>query len=178
MLANNESCEWSNFEQKPVEIPISTLSRHFTKLISKGLIEKFARGQYRITPKGKNKFYELSKERKKERRLSYPPEIILKRGRNYSHWILWTVYNNGFCKRTDFIGEPLSINQSALSKSLSSLIQKGFIVKENKRYIITQSGKSEYSSILQDYDLDRQTILEEERKRIDDITIKTSQFFH
>ncbi|NVM35319.1 MAG: hypothetical protein HWN81_06965 [Candidatus Lokiarchaeota archaeon] len=177
MLANNESCEWSNFEQKPIEIPISTLSRHFTKLIFKGFIEKFARGQYKITPKGKKKFNELSKERKKERTLSYPPKIILKSGRNYSHWILWMVYNNGFCKRADFLEEPFSINQSSLSKSISSLIQKGFIINENKRYLITQSGKVEYSKILQQYDLDRQTILEEERKRIDEITIKTSQFF-
>ncbi len=65
MLENNESCEWFNFEQKPIEIPISTLSRHFTKLIFKGYIEKYSRGQYRITPEGKKKFNELSKERKK-----------------------------------------------------------------------------------------------------------------
>ncbi|MFX1571465.1 MAG: tetratricopeptide repeat protein [Promethearchaeota archaeon] len=177
MLANNESCEWSNFEQKPIEIPISTLSRHFTRLIFKGFIEKFARGQYRITAEGKKKFNELSKERRKERKLSYPPKIILKSVRNYSHWILWMVYNNGFCKRSDFLEEPFSINQSSLSKSLSSLIKKRFIINENKRYLITQSGKAEYSKILQQYNLDRQTILEEERKRIDEITIKTSQFF-
>jgi len=177
MLANNESCEWSHFEQKPLAIPISTISRHLTKLILKGYIEKFNRGQYKITPEGKKKFQELSRERIKGRKLSFPPELILKRGSNYSHWIIWMVYNNGFCKRSDFLEEPFAINQSSLSKSLSSLIQKGFIIKENKRYLITQSGKSEYSRILQNYDLDRQTILEEERKRIDDITTKTSQFF-
>ncbi len=177
MLANNESCDWSKFEQKPVEIPISTLSRHFTSLIFKGFIEKYARGQYRITPDGIKKFNELSKERKKERILSYPPEIMFKSGRNYTHWILWMLYNNGFCKRSDFLEEPFSINQSSLSKSLSSLIQKGFIISENKRYITTRSGKSEYSRILQNYDLDRQTILNEERKRIDEITSKTSYFF-
>ncbi len=177
MLANNESCEWSNFEQKPVEIPISTLSRHFTKLILKGYIEKYLRGQYRITPEGKKRFHELSKEKKKQRKLSYPPNVILKRGRNYSHWILWMIYNNGFCKRSDFLEEPFSINQSSLSKSLNSLIQKGYLIKENKRYIITQAGKSEYSKILLNYNLDRQIILEEERKRIDKITTKTSEFF-
>jgi len=177
MLANNESCEWSHFEQKPLAIPISTISRHLTKLILKGYIEKFNRGQYKITPEGKKKFQELSRERSMERKLSFPPELILKSGSNYSHWIIWMVYNNGFCKRSDFLEEPFAINQSSLSKSLSSLIQKGFIIKENKRYLITQSGKSEYSRILQNYDLDRQTILEEERKRIDDITTKTSQFF-
>ncbi|TFG18869.1 MAG: hypothetical protein EU533_07330 [Promethearchaeota archaeon] len=177
MLTNNESCEWSNFEQKPVEIPISTLSRHLTTLILNGFIEKFARGNYRITSKGKKKFLQLSKETKKTRKLNYPPNIILKRGRNYSHWILWMIYNNGYCKRSDFLKEPFSINQSSLSRSLSSLVQKGFIIKENKRYIMTKAGKSEYSRILQTYDLDRQTILEEERKRIDEITAKTKQFF-
>ncbi len=177
MLANNESCEWSNFEQKPVEIPISTLSRHFTRLILKGYIEKYSRGQYRITPDGEMRFHQLSKGKTK-RILSYPSEVILKRGRNYSDWILWMVYNNGFCKRSIFLEEPFSINQSSLSKSLSFLIQKGFIIKENKRYIITQSGKLEYSRILQKYNLDRQAILEEERKRIDEITTKTSQFFN
>ncbi|MFW9951533.1 MAG: tetratricopeptide repeat protein, partial [Candidatus Thorarchaeota archaeon] len=120
---------------------------------------------------------ELSKERKKERELSYPPKIILTSGRNYSHWILWMVYNNGFCKRSDFLEDPFSINQSSLSKNLNLLIKKGFIVNENKRYLITQSGKAEYSKILQQYNLDRQTILEVERKRVDEITIKTSQFF-
>ncbi|UCC19609.1 MAG: hypothetical protein JSV62_16160, partial [Promethearchaeota archaeon] len=173
-----ESCEWSNFEQKPIEIPISTLSRHFTKLILKGYIEKYSRGQYRITPDGKKRFHELSKESKKKRLISYPPEVILKRGRNYSHWILWMVYNNGFCKRSEFLEEPFSINQSSLSKSLSSLMQKGYIIKQNKRYLITQSGKKEYSRILQQYNLDRQTILEEESKRIDLIKRKTSKFFN
>ncbi|MFW9782908.1 MAG: hypothetical protein ACFFFB_11560 [Candidatus Heimdallarchaeota archaeon] len=177
MLANNKSCEWSHFEQKPIEIPISTISRHLTKLIMQGFIEKLARGHYKITPEGEKRYHELSKERKRERKLSYPPEIILKRGRIYHHWIIWMVYNNGFCKRSDFLEKPLSINQSSLSKVLSSLVQKGFIVRENKRYIITQSGKSEYSRILHNYDLDRQTILEEERKRIDEITTKTAQFF-
>ena len=177
MLANNESCEWSNFEQKPIEIPISTISRHLTKLILKGFVEKLTRGQYKITPEGIKKFQELSRERVRERKLSFPPDVILKRGRNYAHWIIWMVYNNGFCIRSDFLEEPFSINQSSLSKTLSSLNQKGFIVRENKRYIITQSGKLEYSRILQSYDLDRQTILEEEKKRIDEITTKASQFF-
>jgi Mn-dependent DtxR family transcriptional regulator len=177
MLANNESCEWAHFEQKPIEIPISTISRHLAKLTNRGFIDKLARGQYKITPEGRKQFKELSRERGRERKLSIPPDTILKRGRNYSDWIIWMVYNNGFCKRSDFIEEPLAINQSALSKTLSSLIQKGFIVRENKRYVITQTGKSEYSRILQNYDLDRQTILDEERKRIDEITAKTSQFF-
>ena len=177
MLENNESCEWSNFELKPIEIPISTLSRHLTTLTLKGFIEKFSRGNYKITIKGKKRFLELSTETKKTRELNFPPDIILKRGRNYSHWILWMIYNNGYCKRSDFLKEPFLINQSSLSRSLSLLVQRGFIIKENKRYIITKAGKSEYSRILRHYDLDRQTILEEERKRIDEITTKTKEFF-
>ncbi|MFX1409739.1 MAG: tetratricopeptide repeat protein, partial [Promethearchaeota archaeon] len=57
------------------------------------------------------------------------------------------------------------------------LIEKGFVVKEDGKYIITRAGKSEYSRMLKNYDLDRQTILEEEGKRIEDITKKTIQFF-
>ena len=65
MLANNESCEWSNFERKPLEIPISTLSRHFTKLIMQGYIEKLTRGTYKITPQGKKNFSSYQKKVKR-----------------------------------------------------------------------------------------------------------------
>ncbi|MHA1318649.1 MAG: tetratricopeptide repeat protein, partial [Promethearchaeota archaeon] len=98
-------------------------------------------------------------------------------GRIYSHWILWMVYNNNYCKRSEFLEDPLSINQSSLSKNLSLLIDKGFVIKEDGKYVITLAGKSEYSRMLQNYDLDRQTILEEEGKRIEDNTKKTLQFF-
>jgi tetratricopeptide (TPR) repeat protein len=87
------------------------------------------------------------------------------------------VYNNNFCKRSDFLEDPLSINQSSLSKNLGLLIEKGFIQKEEGKYVITRAGKSGYSRMLKNYNLDRQTILEEEGKRIEDITIKTIQFF-
>jgi len=178
MLYNNDGCEWSNFIEKPIEIPIATLSRHLATLKRKGFVNKFSRGHYRITPEGKNRYYELSRDKGKERKLSYPPGIILKSGRNYDHWILWMVYNNSFCKRSDFFKEPISINQSSLSKNLNLLTEKGFILKEDRKYIITQSGKVEYSKMLQHYDIDRQTILEEESKRIDEITKKTTQFFN
>jgi len=87
------------------------------------------------------------------------------------------VYNNHYCKRSDFLEEPLSINQSSLSKNLSLLTEKGFITKEDGKYNITRAGKSEYSRMLRNYDLDRQTILEEEGKRIEENTKKTIQFF-
>ncbi|GAF91503.1 unnamed protein product, partial [marine sediment metagenome] len=72
----------------------------------------------------------------------------------------------------------LSINQSSLSKNINLLLDKGFIEKEEKKYRITRSGKIEYSRILQEYDLDKQSILEEESKRIEEITVKTIKFFN
>ncbi len=177
MLNNNENCKWADFHQEPIEIPTGTLSRHLDTLKRKGFVENFARGYYRITSEGKKKFYELSSGRKKEHKLNYPPKIILKSGRNYYDWILWMVYNNNYCKRSAFLVDPLSINQSSLSKNLSVLIEKGFASKEDGKYVITRAGKSEYSRMLQNYDLDRQTILEEEGKRIEEITMKTIQFF-
>ena len=177
MLVNNKECKWADFRQEPIEIPTGTLSRHLETLKRKGLVENFTRGYYRITTEGKKKFHELSSAKKKERLLNYPPKLIIKSGRNYSHWILWMVYNNNYCKRSDFLEDPLSINQSSLSKNLSLLVEKGFVIKEDGKYIITRAGKSEYSRILRNYDLDRQTILEEEGKRIEDNTKKTIQFF-
>ncbi|MBA7660409.1 hypothetical protein ES703_68411 [subsurface metagenome] len=177
MLYNNDMCKWADFRQEPIEIPTGTLSRHLEPLKRKGFIENFTRGYYRITSEGKKKFNELSTAKKKARKLNYPPTIILKSGRNYSHWILWMIYNNNYCKRSDFLENPLSINQSSLSKNLSLLIEKGFAIKEDGKYLITRVGKSAYSRMLQNYDLDRQTILEEEGKRIEEITKKTIQFF-
>ncbi|NHJ19698.1 MAG: hypothetical protein EAX91_02055 [Candidatus Lokiarchaeota archaeon] len=177
MLTNNEMCKWADFCQDPLKIPPGTLSRHLEPLQRKGFIEKVTRGHYRITSDGKKKFNELSSAKKKARILNYPPDVLLKSGRNYTHWILWMVYNNNFCRRSEFLEEPLSINQSSLSKNLSTLIEKGNIVKEDGKYTITRLGKSEYSRMLKNYDLDRQTILEEEGKRIEEITEKTLNFF-
>ncbi|MFX0043221.1 MAG: hypothetical protein ACFE8L_09935 [Candidatus Hodarchaeota archaeon] len=177
MLNNNDTCKWADFYREPIEIPTGTLSRHLDALKRKGFVENYSRGFYRITSEGKKKFHELSSSKKKKRKLNYPPKIILKSGRNYSHWIIWMLYNNNYCKRSDFLDKPLSINQTSLSKNLSWLIEKGFAVKEDGKYIITQAGKSEYSRMLKNYDLDRQTILEEEGKRIEEITNKTLEFF-
>ena len=177
MLNNNELCKWADFCHEPIQIPPGTLSRHLESLKRNSFVEKFTRGHYRITSEGKKKFHELSSSKKKTYKLNYPPEIILKSGRNYSHWLLWMLYNNNFCKRVDFLELPLSINQLSLKKNLDSLIKNGFVIKEEKKYIITRLGKVEYSKMLQHYDLDRQTILEEESKKIADITLKTTQFF-
>jgi len=87
------------------------------------------------------------------------------------------VYNNNFCKWADFLEDPLSINQSSLSKNLNELIKRNYVKKDEKKYKITQLGKSEYSKMLNLYDLDRQSILEEESKRITELTQKTLNFF-
>ncbi|MFX0106453.1 MAG: hypothetical protein ACFE75_13335, partial [Candidatus Hodarchaeota archaeon] len=175
MLNNNDTCIWSDFTAKISE---STLSGHLRKLKNKGFIKKPERNHYRITLQGKERFNELTYDRKLgKRRLKYPPKAILRR-RNYDHWILWMLYNNYSCKWSDFKQEPLSINQSSLSNNLNMLIENGFITRENKEYVISPVGKTEYFSILKQYDLDRQSILEQESKRIEEITEKTRDFFY
>ncbi len=175
---NNEECEWSDFLQSPLQLSTSTLSRHLKILMHEEFITKVSKGHYEITSEGKRRFHDLSKVKEDKRILNFPPEIILK-NRNYDHWILWMVYNNNFCKWSDFLEDPVSINQSSLSKTMRLLMKNGFVQKEeeNREYRITQLGKSEYARILQFYDLDRQTILEEESKRIEEITKKTINFF-
>jgi len=176
MLSNNDTCEWSNFTGPPLEFRLSTLSKYLSILKSKGYVDNYARGHYKITPEGKKRFHEKSKETEKKKKLNYPPKIITRR-RNYDHWILWMVFNNNYCRWSDFLEEPLSINQSSLSKNLNLLIDQNLIKKEDKEYRITRSGKVEYSNILQIYDLDRQSILNGETKRIEDVTKKTIAFF-
>ncbi|MFW9865127.1 MAG: hypothetical protein ACFFEN_03440 [Candidatus Thorarchaeota archaeon] len=173
ILSNNEVCSWSDLKKK---VNKSTLSIYLNKLKQEGSILKSEFNQYRITKKGREKYYRLSQDKKGKRKLSYPPDVIL-RQRNYDHWILWMVYNNNYCVWSDFLEDPLSINQSSLSKNLNRLIENGFVAKDNKEYKITRIGKTEYSQMLTDYDLDRQSILEEESKRIAELTQKTLNFF-
>ena len=173
MLNNNKVCTWSNLKKK---IKPSTLSIYLKKLLLTELIKKREFNQYKITTKGQDRFYELSQATRQKRKLNYPPKAILWK-RNYDHWILWMVYNNTFCKWADFLNEPLSINNSSLSKNMNSLIEDRIVKKENKEYRITQLGKAEYSVMLRDYDLDRQSILEEESNRIKEVTKKTLKFF-
>ncbi len=181
MLNNNDFCTSVNFTEiknsksKPI-IHKSTLYLYLKKLLKSGYIVKPAYNTYVITSKGRDRFYDLSKGKNKKRKLNYPPDII-KRKRNYDHWILWMLYNNNYCKWANFLNDPLNINQSSLSKNLNKLIEDGLVIKENKRYRITQLGESEYSNILRMYDLDRQSILNEESKRIKEITKKTIRFF-
>jgi len=184
MLSNNEYCEWSDFTQEiEIEneeqnlISESTLSNYLKKLDDDEYIIKKERNHYEITGKGKKRFHELSSGKEEEKpKLNYPPEIILRR-RNYDDWILWMLYNNNSCRWSDFLEKPLSINNSSLSKSLNSLKDNRYLRKDEGNYKITESGKIEYSRMLKSYDLDRQAILEEESKRIEEITKKTNEFF-
>ncbi len=162
MLNNNKECEWSDFTNKPLNIPSSSLSRHLKILRNEEYITKISKGHYKITSAGRKRFYDLIKEDTATRKLNFPPKTILRAGRNYGDWILWMLYNNTYCKWSDFLEEPLSINQSSLSKTMNLMIKNGFIRKdqETKEYTITQSGKLQYSIMLQNYNLDRQTILE------------------
>ncbi|UCD02248.1 MAG: hypothetical protein JSV23_04305 [Promethearchaeota archaeon] len=173
ILSNNDVCTWADLKEK---VKHSTLSIYLNKLKDKGYIDKSKYNEYHITTKGKDRFYELSQAKGKKRKLSYPPDAILRR-RNYDHWILWMVYNNNYCKWSNFLNEPLRINQSSLSKNINLLMEKQFVRKEEKKYTITRLGKTEYSNMLRLYDLDRQSILEEEGKRIKELTKKTINFF-
>ena len=173
ILNNNDVCTWGDLKEK---ISHSTLSNYLSRLKDKGYIEKSMYNQYKITLKGKDRYYELSEVKQKIRRLSYPPNAILRR-RNYDHWILWMLANNNFCKWSNFSDPPLSINQSSLSKKLNSLLDKEFVKKEEKEYRITRLGKTEYSNVLRLYNLDRQSVLEEESKRIKEITKSIKSFF-
>jgi len=174
ILNNNDVCTWADLKEK---ISHSTLSNYLSRLKDKGYVEKSKYNQYKITLKGKDRYYELSEVKQKIRKLSYPPDVILRR-RNYDHWILWMLANNNSCRWSNFSEPPLSINQSSLSKKLNSLIVNEFVRKEKKEYRITRLGKTEYSNILRLYDLDRQSVLDEESKRIKEITKSTNNFFN
>ncbi|MBA7568840.1 hypothetical protein ES708_10576 [subsurface metagenome] len=177
MLYNNDYCSWSDFKSDPVNISQATLSKYLTILINNGFIEKEKKGKYKITPEGRKKYTDLQVKDALEKTLNYPSETITNK-RNYDDWILWTLYNNHHCKWSDFIEEPLKINQSSLSKNINILLENGYIKKNNREYQITNSGELEYFNMLKKYDLDRQSILDEESKRVEVITDKVAEFFN
>ena len=176
MLAKNEQCEWSDFIDN-ISIPLSSLSTNLKKLQEDGYVFKPERNQYEILPEGLERLRELEYLRKHGKRaLNYPPRAITRK-RNYNDWILWMLFNNEYCKWSDFLSEPLRINSSSLSNSLNSLIKSNLFVKENGEYRITAEGKVAYFQMLKQYDLDRQSILDEESRRIEEITRNTNDFF-
>lgn len=176
MLAKNKQCEWSNFIDN-ISIPLSSLSTNLKSLIEDGYVVKPERNQYEITQEGLERLRELEylKEHGK-RALNFPPRTITRK-RNYSDWILWMLFNNDYCKWSDFTSDPLQINSSSLSSSLHSLIKDDLLIKENSEYKITAGGKIRYFEVLKRYDLDRQSILEEESRRLEEITRNTNEFF-
>ena len=179
MLRNNDSCGWSDFTDYMNDplIPESTLSNYLRTLKSQGYIDKPERNKYEITSEGKTRLNELLYLKENGGSvLNYPPKIITN-SRNYDHWILWMLYNNEACKWSDFTSDPLNINQSSLSKNIKRLMDEDLIKNENKEYTITPLGKSEYFKVLKDYELDRQSILEEESKRIQEFTKFSNDFF-
>jgi tetratricopeptide (TPR) repeat protein len=177
MLKNNDKCEWAHFLSDPVNISQATLSKYMRILLEKGLVEKVKKGVYKITSEGISRFSDLQSKEKLESELLYAPELITKK-RNYEHTILWMLYNNSACKWSDFIEPPILINQSSLSKAINKLMDMSYIEKtDNREYVITASGESEYLKMLKEYDLDRQSLLNQESKRIEIITERTSQFF-
>ncbi len=174
MLNENKMCRWADFRKFISE---GTLSKYLNRLKDQGFL-KYSYNKYEITPVGKDRFSELlTYHEEPDFQIKYPPDII-KNKRNYKHIVLWMLTNNELLTWSDFREEPLKINSTALSKSLSSLKDKDFIEKADGGYKVTPLGKSEYFRILRLYDLDRQSILEEESKRIEEITEKTSKFFN
>ena len=128
MLYNNDQCTWSDFKSDPANITQATLSKYLLSLTEKGLIEKVKKGTYEITPEGRQHYSELQIKDAIKKKLNFPPDVITKT-REYGHWILWMLYNNVYCKWSDFIEPPLSINQSSLSKNLNLLLDKELIEK-------------------------------------------------
>ncbi len=178
MLSKNETCQWSDFLSDRVNLQQSTLSNYLSALISKGHIIREKRAHYQITPEGRARFLQLTENiDSKDLKISYPPKSI-QNERNYQHLILWMLNNNNEgCKWSDFTEGKLKINQSSLSKNMNILLDKEFIDKKNKVYFITNSGKIEYFSILKLYSLDRQSLLDEESKRLKELTQKMDEFF-
>ncbi|MFW9942370.1 MAG: hypothetical protein ACFFFT_15130 [Candidatus Thorarchaeota archaeon] len=175
MLNNNEECGWSDFLDEPIEFSLATLSKYMNLLITNGLVEKKEKGIYKITAEGRKRYFDLRFKDSFDKKLRYPPEIILNK-RNYSHIILWMLYNNEYCKWNDFLEKPLSINNNSLSKNLNLLLEKEFVENENTEYRITKTGEVQYSKIIEKYHLDYQTILKEDIKRIEEIKEKTKEF--
>ena len=191
MLSNNQHCRWKDFVNEPLKINPSTLSNKLKSLTNNGCIEKIEiekrgkkRKYYQITTKGKYKFNDLVKSQEsEEKHLSYPPKVIMD-DRDYIHIVLWMLYNNNYCQWRDFLDKPLNINQSTLSNKINLLLRQGFIKKEKipevqyDIYRITTEGKQKYIEIIRQYNLDHQSILDEESKRIHEITQKTTTFFN
>jgi predicted transcriptional regulator len=59
MLNNNENCNWSLFLEKPLEISLATLSKYMNLLMRDDYVDKVSKGLYKITLKGKKRYFDL-----------------------------------------------------------------------------------------------------------------------
>jgi hypothetical protein len=87
------------------------------------------------------------------------------------------LYNNDSCKWSDFLEKPLSINSHSLSKNLNQLIKDGFVEINESNYTLSKLGQKEYSKILKIYNLDYQSILEEELRKVERDRVDLEDFF-
>lgn len=152
-------------------------ARKYIKKIKSDEIEGRSTFYYEITPKGRDRFYKLSKFQEDNEVIINcdVPEIIKNEGK-HRDIILWMLSNNNSCKWNDFLN--VGINQSTLSKNLKILIEEEFVKKDkNKEYFITDKGKIKYKEILKIFSLDQQSILDEAKNRIEEITVKVNKFF-
>jgi Mn-dependent DtxR family transcriptional regulator len=177
MLNNNEECNWSIFLEKPLEISLATLSKYMNLLMRDGFVNKISKGLYKITLEGKKKYFDLRYKDSIGKDLKYPPDLIYKK-RNYSHIILWMLYNNDSCKWGDFLEKPLSINSHSLSKNINQLIKEGCVEINESNYNLTKVGEKQYNKILKIYNLDYQSILDEELRKIGRVREDLEDFFN
>ena len=182
MLLNNEKCVWGDFLDKRINMSQSTLSNLLQKLIDNNYIIKevgIQKGRkkkiYIITELGKKRYENLLlKKEEQKRSINYPSDKYLAL-KDEEINIFYILHNNPFCRWKDFQEGPFKINNTVLSRILKQFQRENFIEKvdvEDSRfdvYQITEKGTSEYISRLKSYKLDRQSILDEESKKIQEI---------
>ncbi len=182
MLNNNIRCGWRDFLDKRIGISQSTLSNNLKKLINNNFVEKFEEKEegkkkkfYKITERGKKRYEDiLIKKKSPGIKINYPPNKYLSLKDNEIN-ILYILHNNASCRWKDFLAGPFKINQSVLLRILKKFESQTLIEKVKDKdsrfevYQITEKGTSKYISRLKSYKLDRQSILEEESKKIQEI---------
>lgn len=176
-LSVNTKATWSDFLSPPLSLKPATLSNYLKQLMQKGYIVKERRAEYQITERGREHLISLHQKRKIQgENLRFPPKIIASK-RNYRDIIIWMLFNNESCRWSDFTSDPVQINQSSLSKSLTPLLENQLVKKISGEYVITESGKHAYEDMIKNYDLDNQSLLEEKSKLLKDLTNRTLIFF-
>ncbi len=174
MLCNNEGCNWSCFLNPPLKYSLATLSKYMNQLITDQCVEKVSKGTYKITSKGQKR-YNNRRFKTQGTSLRYPPKVILNK-RNYSHIIIWMLFNNEECKRVDFLEKPLQINHHSLTKTLNTLKSENLITIQDNKYEITEPGKTKYQKILKKYQLDIHTLIKEEIEHLEEVKNIATEF--